>query len=246
MIHHQRGFTLISLMVGTVISMVGILALLFIYKDLVHTSVTALSGAKLDGQIASAQLTMQKELQTAGFGIDQAKAGTHLILLRTASLNAGNVLLGSPQSFPPIDQAQPNGDHEGNALIWSYRETIGGSVKCAGLLIEKDTSTERIQLSRLQSLGGCTQALSQSGITWEKTILIADGQLVPGDGEAGTWPFAGRLTECWPFRKNFSTTRYYPQITIRTRVSSIDSSGKPLVTSSTVCMPNFPESTPPG
>lgn len=246
MILNQRGFTLISLMVGTVVSMIGILALLFLYKNLVHTSVSALSSAKQDGQIASAQMTMQKELQTAGFGIVDAKASNNtpraLILLKDTTLTS-NALPGAPVDIPVIPFSTITGDVEGNALIWSYRETTTGAVKCAGLLVQQDSSTAPYSLYRLQSTSNCSENLTSASITWRRTLLVTEGQTLPTANAANPWPFAARRTTCWPFGKGSdSSTLNYPQITIRTRASSVDGSGEPLVTSTTVCLPNFPES----
>ena len=248
MISRQRGFTLISLMVGTVVSMVGILALMFLYKDMVQTSVIALSNAKQDGQIASAQLTAQKELLTAGFAVVGASAldapsPRAIVLLKGTTLSSSNTLPGTPENIPYIPLSTATGDAEGNAIIWSYHETTTGSVQCAGLLAQRDTPGDPYRLYRLQSTGNCSEHLSSSSITWSKTLLIAEGQTVPDTGEAKPWPFAARRTPCWPFgKRSDSSSTKYPQITVRTRASSVDSSGEPLITNTTVCLPNFPES----
>jgi len=62
----QLGVSLISLMVGLLLSMIGILAGLTLYKNIVQTTVQTRSDAVQDGQIASALLTLQLELQSAG------------------------------------------------------------------------------------------------------------------------------------------------------------------------------------
>lgn len=248
MIGTQRGFTLISLMVGTVVSMIGILALMFLYKDMVQTSVAALSNAKQDGQVASAQLTAQKELLTAGFGVVGASAKSTsspraIILLKGTTLSSSNTLPGAPESIDVIPLATTSGDAEGNAIIWSYHETTTGAVKCAGLLVQQDSQSDPYRLYRLQGTTNCSENLSSSSITWSRTLLIAEGQTVPKSGEAKPWPFAARRTTCWPFgKRSDSNTLNYPQITIRTRASSVDGSGEPLITNTTVCLPNFPES----
>lgn len=241
MIDRQRGFTLISLMVGTVISMIGILALLLLYKGLVGTSVTALSNAKQDGQIASAQLTVQKELLTAGFGV-VGSSPTTITLLKNAKLN-GSTLSGDTMPLPPLPLSTLTGDKEGNAIVWPYYETLGGTLKCAGLLVQEDTSApgSPTRLYRLQGTTNCAVPLNYASPTWSKTILIAEGQKLPAANEAKPWPFAGRVTPCWPFvKRSDSSTIEYPQITFKTQTSSIDGSGVPLVTSTTLCLPNLP------
>lgn len=83
----QRGITLISLMIGTVFSMLTILAMLALYKNLIQVSVEAIQDANHDGGLASAMLTAQLELQSAGFGMSE-DFDQIVFLHKTASTNA--------------------------------------------------------------------------------------------------------------------------------------------------------------
>lgn len=74
----QLGVSLISLMVGLLLSMIGILAGLTLYKNIVQTTVQTRSDALQDGQIASALLTLQLELQSAGYGLANDPTKTHV------------------------------------------------------------------------------------------------------------------------------------------------------------------------
>lgn len=74
----QKGVSLVSLMVGLLLSMIGILAGLALYKNIVHTTVQTRSDALQDGQIASALLTLQLELQSAGYGLAADPTKTHI------------------------------------------------------------------------------------------------------------------------------------------------------------------------
>lgn len=65
----QSGQTLISMMVGVLISILTITAMLSLYKVLIGVSGNASRTAQRDAQIASALLAAQIELQQAGFGI---------------------------------------------------------------------------------------------------------------------------------------------------------------------------------
>ena len=67
---HQQGATLISLMVGMLISLLTIGAMLATYKVVVEVSGSASRDADRDGQVASGILAAQMELQQAGYGID--------------------------------------------------------------------------------------------------------------------------------------------------------------------------------
>lgn len=236
---HQSGFSLISLMVGTVISLVGILALLSLYKNVVGTSVVSLTSAKQDAQIAGAQLTAQKELLNAGFGLEAAKVKNQFKLLSGASLSSNVLTPGTEPVIPTLPITTLTGDAEGNAVIWSYSETPVAplSLKCAGLLVQRDSVTQQYALYRLQSTAGCTQTLSVSGITWSSTLLITQGQDSSASGAAQ--PFAARLTTCWPFNRSANVTSNVLQVTFRTRASSVDSSGQALLSTNTVCLPNI-------
>lgn len=68
----QRGMTLISLMIGLVISMLAILGSLSLYKTLISVATDSKLDAQHDGQLAAAMLTVQMEIQNAGYGIDEA------------------------------------------------------------------------------------------------------------------------------------------------------------------------------
>lgn len=67
----QHGMTLVSLMIGTVLSMLTILAMLALYKNLIQVAVEATQDASHDGGLASALLTAQMELAGAGFGLKE-------------------------------------------------------------------------------------------------------------------------------------------------------------------------------
>lgn len=69
---NQLGVSLISLMIGIFISMMCILASMTLYKHLISAATETKLGTIHDGQIASAMLTTQLEVQAAGFGIDDA------------------------------------------------------------------------------------------------------------------------------------------------------------------------------
>lgn len=65
----QSGLSLVSLMVGLVISMLVVLTTLSIYRATIRTTVDASQGAHVSGQFSSGLLAAQMKLQGAGFGI---------------------------------------------------------------------------------------------------------------------------------------------------------------------------------
>lgn len=67
---YQRGTSLIGLMIGLLVSVVGILASLTLYKTLVGVVGEAKADALHDGKLATTLLAIQLKVQNAGFGLD--------------------------------------------------------------------------------------------------------------------------------------------------------------------------------
>lgn len=94
----QTGASLIGLMVGLLVSLIGILGSLSLYKSLTQTSVDATFDAKHDGNVSIALTRITNLVQNAGFGLDKptTAAGRHLI-------------------------------QDGQDLIWRAREVVAGA-----------------------------------------------------------------------------------------------------------------------
>ncbi|HMW71731.1 MAG TPA: hypothetical protein PKD17_07925 [Cellvibrionaceae bacterium] len=99
----QQGSTLISLLIGMLISLLCIGGSLTLYKNLVRVAAETQSDATYDGQLALSMLTARLELQNAGFGI--AGPGTTHIATQTNSSSS--------------------------SLYWRYK--IGSQYYCKGL-----------------------------------------------------------------------------------------------------------------
>lgn len=72
----QRGVSMISLMIGLLVSMIGILAVTSMHKSLIRVSIDSTSDSQLDNNIALALLQIEMDLQSAGFGMASADATT--------------------------------------------------------------------------------------------------------------------------------------------------------------------------
>lgn len=70
----QRGISLVGLLVGLLISMLCVLALLTLYRNLVQASTTAQVDTLFDGKMATTVLAIQKATHKAGYGIPNAGA----------------------------------------------------------------------------------------------------------------------------------------------------------------------------
>ena len=73
----QKGSTIVSLMVGLVISMLCLIALLTLFKAIVTTSVDSQQNAQQDSQLFNGLTLAQMLAQNAGFGFS---SGTNVLI----------------------------------------------------------------------------------------------------------------------------------------------------------------------
>lgn len=93
-------------------------------------------------------MQLHMSLKNAGFGIENASLGEHLILLSGADFMNGSITGNiAPQS--------------GNAIMWS--EKTGAVIECSGFLFKEK---EILFFPPKQ----CTSALNWSSIAWESPI----------------------------------------------------------------------------
>ncbi|MCJ8315320.1 MAG: prepilin-type N-terminal cleavage/methylation domain-containing protein [Saccharospirillaceae bacterium] len=74
-INNQKGISLISMMVGMVISMLTISASFIVFQHTAQRANTMKIDMQLEGQMASVFLSIQLETHSAGYGITSANAG---------------------------------------------------------------------------------------------------------------------------------------------------------------------------
>ena len=122
----QRGVTLIGLMVGLLITSIVVLSTFILYRTIVHITVDSTESARRDADLMSGMLAANMRLQGAGFGVVDAAYGTHLLVIKNATIpKNGGGMSGSAQSAtPPI---------EGNAVVWSSTD-LDGSNLCEALV----------------------------------------------------------------------------------------------------------------
>ena len=180
----QRGFSLIGIMTGLLISTLAALSALSLYRTLVARSVESGQRANQDGHLAAGTLGAQMELQGAGFGIGTltapAAANTDFIVLANAAVDAGGALSGSAQTIGTGAQAG------GNAIVWSANPTLA-SIECNALI----ASNGGLKLLRAT----CSAATQWSSLSWQTA-----SELIPAGGvtTSGAMLRAER-SSCWPF-----------------------------------------------
>lgn len=172
--HLQRGVSLISLMVGLIISLIVVLGMLAVYKTTIHIAVTSGQDAKHDGELASGLLAAQMQLQGAGFQIENATYGTHLQVLSGAAL---------PQGGGAISGTNMAAGAEGNAVVWAS-VALDGSMHCGALLPAGDSG------GLAYSSTACANAASWSSTNWPApSVLVSKGHI----------QIIAQTTPCKPF-----------------------------------------------
>ena len=222
----QRGITLISLMTGLVISMVLVLATLMLFQRMVRATTAARSDAQADAQRSAAFLSAGIAAQEAGYGIDAAQAGTHLVVLTSAAL-ADSALSGTPASLGAT----------GNAVVWAENAT--GARRCSALLAPSGSGQ-----GGLRKLGPvpCADAAAFSALAWTTALPLMDAPTAPvADPPAAplvtiTW----REAACTPFGIAAGTGA--PEKVLLT-LTAANSNGVQLETSQ--CLANVSASAPP-
>ncbi|MEA1052389.1 prepilin-type N-terminal cleavage/methylation domain-containing protein [Lamprobacter modestohalophilus] len=181
--HHQRGFSLVSVMVGLVISLLAILGMMNLYAVMGKLAAESGGFAQMTGDRAAAVLAATQAMQAAGYGIADAEADAHLRLCANL-IPAGNGDLAGNCGTA----------NSGNALLWRTDGTL-----CEGLYITAAGGLELLSPTSCGSTGFST--------TWssaQRTPLYTPQ--VPGE-EAFASPVAGAVfttfalvdTPCSPF-----------------------------------------------
>lgn len=187
----QSGLSLISLMVGMVISMMAVLGALALYRSTTQTVFGdggLVRNSVQDGQLASGLLSAQIALQGAGYGLPTPSTGSHFLLLTNALLNPDALTLNG--TILNVTAAAQNG----NAVVWINNPNLsanGADYRCSGLV--SDPSTRALYL--IQSSGACNPLTTQwNKITWLRRTLIESGVLA----QAVTLSVQ-KDSACWPF-----------------------------------------------
>ena len=211
----QRGITLISLMTGLAISMVLVLATLMLFQRMVRATTAARIDAQADAQRTAAFLSAGIAAQEAGYGIDAAQAGTHLVVLTNAAL-ADSALSGTPASLGAT----------GNAVVWAENAT--GARRCSALLAPSGSGQ-----GGLRKLGPvpCADAAAFSALAWT-ALPLSDAPAAP---VTITW----REAACTPFGIAAGTGA--PKVLLT--LTADNSNG--VVLETTQCLANVSASAPP-
>lgn len=133
----QRGVTLIGTLVGLLLSLLGVAAMLALYRSMVSVSTEAASSAQRDTQLVSAMLGAQMNLQAAGWRIEPGTPGD-------------NVRIAA----------------DGRTVLWRYRDVAGGPMLCEGLRLSAADAADAEAGLHLLPATPCT-GVDDPALTWD-------------------------------------------------------------------------------
>lgn len=220
----QSGVTLVSLLVGTVISLIAILGTLTLYKSLVQNTATTVQAAKRDRVLAAALLTAEKEVLGAGFRVTTPEDALRLAAVTVDDDNEPTVSSSNAygSSAPPLSDTA-----EQNALLWYYETAT--TTHCAGLATLRQGKKSILALINKS----CTSASFPDDGAWDSLTSLAEIAL---DDEEDPSPILLYLTRgnCYPFHRNGESASNAVIITI-----SVTPSTDGAAVSQETCLINF-------
>lgn len=220
----QQGQSLIGMMVGLVISLLTIAAMLVLYKYMIEVSGNASRAAQRDGQVASALLAAQIDMQQAGYGVDESQP-----LATRLAVSA-----------------------DGTQVVWRFKPELDQPDQCAGLrLLDTASGTLARGLYRLPATPCSTaadidwddaqlQPLATDIAFFEPTLKdgtayegaereVGALTLQPTPGEGG-YRFHALAAACLPFQQQSEGLVTGQRIILRQSVQDVLFS---------VCLPNL-------
>lgn len=154
----QIGISLVSMMIGLLISMVALLGMMSLYGTVVRSTVESTHDARIAGERSSALLVASMQMQGAGYGIDAPSAADDLLLLAGAALDEGSGSLSGGVSVT----------NDANTLIWRFHPD-DQSIQCAGLYAKSTSEQSSLYLLLPQPCNTLTEPDK-----WEIRPLLID------------------------------------------------------------------------
>ncbi|MEN6671222.1 hypothetical protein AAJP47_12695 [Psychrobacter sp. B38] len=193
MMRHQAGATLISLLVGMLISMLCLLGVLSAYRTMVKTGVVSRVAATHDAELQNGLTTSHLYVQNAGFGLE----GQNNLLIATISINSQST----------------------SALLWRYKDN--GSIVCQGLADIQSTDSKR-NLILLENNTSCNSTQPLNEITWLTKSTLAHLEDYSSDhSNPQQVNFVEHPSACTPFGAlTQENPELHPLVTISAKTST--------------------------
>lgn len=230
--YQQKGMSLISLLIGLLISVLCILGSLTLYKNLIHVATESKLDSGHDGQLASAMLMIQLEVQSAGYGIDGA--GVEHIIEHDPSTTDGE-----------------------RRLLWRFTTDGGGTYQCRGLLEQGEEQDLYRTLSLIKVNAGCNSTAALNTFTWTPITVLGKWRVVDDEvDDIGLddhiedhdtmFDFELTTTACNPYGANGAVTENRRLLTITVPGSAyLQGAADMTATKYQYCLPNiYPAASP--
>lgn len=138
----QKGVSLISLLVGLLVSSIVLLGMMVVFRNTIQIVVPASEVARAEGERIAALFASHAMLLEAGFGMDpKAQQGPHFGVFKDASLNGGS-----------ITGTLISDGEEGNAVLWT--KIVEGDEFCEGLYADEDGGLWRVTEENCNDISG--------------------------------------------------------------------------------------------
>ncbi len=184
--NRQLGVSLITLMIGLLVSLIGVLGSMALYRNLIDTSVKASVDASSDGQISTLLLRAQLEVSDAGFGYEDPIA-------------AGDL--------PHVVS-----DATGDAIYWRYKSPSIGITTCKAIIqtpLAPANERPLLEIKLLNQDVNCTDTVNLTSLNWADAAADANkseilARLIDIDTDVGgavvsRLAFNLVIEECMPF-----------------------------------------------
>lgn len=209
---HQSGATLISLMIGLLISMLCLIGLLSSYRTMVKTGAESRIAATHDTELQNGLTAAQMLIQNAGFRLDG-----------TSNLEVANITINSETI---------------SALLWRYKN--GSTITCEGLADIPDSSTKR-KFVVIENTGTTCESTSVlNSLTWTEKSILANLAVQPTENaDSQQVTFATGFSDCSPFGATvLDNVGSHPLVTISAKTSTQKTAGLDAIETS-VCILNI-------
>lgn len=197
----QGGITLVSLLVGLLITSIVVVAMMTVYQTSVRAMVKSSESARLQSESLATLLTTHMSLQGAGFGVPPSELADEP---RTV------IDIGSG-TLTPAGRLMPFGT--GTAIVWrvgvdTNNDFLTDGFQCEGLYVSPARG-----IVHLIGETSCSTARNNTWLTmpWTVIPLVAPSRLVDPDGEVATLEnffvrLEDRTTPCSPFGTSATTS----------------------------------------
>jgi len=186
-IKHQRGFSLVSLMIGMTLGLIIIATLMGVYNSTINFSKSMNQREGARAAVNDALMAIHNQALQAGYGSSSSIAA-NLVLIQGASVDANGVLSGTAQNTPTSSSSS---SASGNAAVWSWLEPTSSTTMCQGFAFIGGQMVKLLPTACSNASGSWstlqwqTGTLVQSGLSTSSSVALSYGNcnsFVSGSG----------------------------------------------------------------